>query len=98
METRRTTAMVRSEHERNVALTTIWEALHSYREELIPPTQDCYDEIWDEICFSTAITEQRNDCPGHMLSDFAKCDRANNGSSTFVDDYSWCSDVMKLNI
>ena len=29
-----TRAMVRSEHERNVALTTIWEALHSYRESL----------------------------------------------------------------
>ena len=58
MEIRRITAMVRSEHERNVALTTIWEALHSYREELIPPTQDCYDEIWDEICFSMAVIEE----------------------------------------
>jgi hypothetical protein len=43
---------------KEVALTTIWEALHSYREELIPPTQDCYDEIWDEICFSMAVIEK----------------------------------------
>ena len=51
-------AMVRSEYERNVALTVIWEALHIYREEVIPPEQDFYDEIWDEICFSMAVIQE----------------------------------------
>lgn len=58
MVTKRTTAMDRSEYERNQAIDTIWEALHSYREELIPPTQDCYDEIWDEICYSMAVIRE----------------------------------------
>jgi|TARA_R100000479_G_C6382838_1_gene201833 hypothetical protein len=50
--------MDRSEYERNEALDTIWLALHSYREELIPPTQDCYDEIWDEICYAMAVIKE----------------------------------------
>jgi hypothetical protein len=55
--------MVRSQHERNVALTKIWEALHEYREELIPSncddeTNQCRDEIWDEICFSMAVIKE----------------------------------------
>lgn len=58
MATRRITAMDRSEYERNEALDTIWLALHSYREELIPPTQDCYDEIWDEICYAMAVIKE----------------------------------------
>lgn len=50
--------MVRSEHEKALAMTTIWEALHVYREEVIPPTKDFYDEIWDEICFSMAVIQE----------------------------------------
>ena len=46
MVMRRITAMYRSEYERNEALDTIWLALHSYREELIPPTQIVTMRSW----------------------------------------------------
>lgn len=35
----------------------IWNALHAYREDLIPEGDDNYDEQWDEIC--TAMSRLR---------------------------------------
>ena len=58
--TTRNMAMARwTEHDRTLALTTVWDALHEYRENLIPPDypDTSYDEQWDEICFATAIIE-----------------------------------------
>ena len=40
-------------------LETVWDALHAYREDLIPEGQDeMYDELWGDICTSMSrITE-----------------------------------------
>ena len=61
MEIKRTTAMVRwTEHDRTLALTTVWDALHEYRENLIPPDRPdtSYDEQWDEICLAMAMIKE----------------------------------------
>ena len=35
------------------SLEVIWDALHAYREDLIPEGQDeMYDELWGDICFA----------------------------------------------
>ena len=60
-EIRRTTAMDRwTEHDRTLALSTVWDVLHEYRENLIPPDRPdtSYDEQWDEICFAMAMIEE----------------------------------------
>ena len=31
-------------------LETVWDALHAYREDLIPEGDEQYDEIWNDIC------------------------------------------------
>jgi hypothetical protein len=36
-------------------LETVWEALHVYREHLIPEGNEQYNEIWSDICTSMAI-------------------------------------------
>lgn len=39
-------------------LETVWDALHAYREDLIPEGDEQYDEIWNDICTAMAwITE-----------------------------------------
>lgn len=39
---------------------TIWDALHSYREDCIPEGEE-YDPIWDDICTAMAwISEELN--------------------------------------
>jgi hypothetical protein len=39
-------------------LETIWDALHGYRENCIPESEE-YDHIWDDICTAMAwITEE----------------------------------------
>ena len=39
-------------------LETVWDALHAYREDLIPEGDKQYDEIWNDICTAMAwITE-----------------------------------------
>lgn len=44
-------------------LETVWDALHAYREDLIPEGDEHYDEIWDDICTAMAwMTESvKND-------------------------------------
>ena len=57
----RTTAMDRwTERDRTVALNTVWDVLHQYRENLIPPDRPdtSYDEEWDEICFAMAVIKE----------------------------------------
>ena len=40
---------------------TIWNALHSHRENCIPEGGDpTYDEEWDDICTAMAWIEERN--------------------------------------
>mgnify|MGYP003644534001 FL=1 len=34
----------------NSWLETVWHALHDYRENLIPESDERYDEQWDDIC------------------------------------------------
>jgi len=36
---------------------TIWDALHSYREDSIPEGEE-YDPIWDDICTAMAWIEE----------------------------------------
>jgi hypothetical protein len=38
-------------------LETIWDALHGYREDSIPPDEE-YDPIWDDICTAMAWIEE----------------------------------------
>ena len=39
-------------------LETVWDALHAYREDLIPEGDEQYDEIWSDVCTAMAwITE-----------------------------------------
>lgn len=41
-------------------LETIWDALHGYREDCIPPDEE-YDYIWNDICTAMAwIGEELN--------------------------------------
>jgi len=40
-------------------LETVWDALHAYREDLIPEGDEQYDEIWDDICTAMAWIEER---------------------------------------
>lgn len=35
-------------------LDCIWEALHAYREELIPEGEAVYDEEWSDLCTAMA--------------------------------------------
>jgi hypothetical protein len=34
----------------NSWLETVWDALHAYREDLIPEGDERYDAQWDDIC------------------------------------------------
>ena len=34
----------------NSWLETVWDALHAYREDLIPESDEKHDEEWDDIC------------------------------------------------
>ena len=36
---------------------TIWDALHGYRENCIPESEE-YDDIWDDICTAMAWIEE----------------------------------------
>ena len=39
-------------------LETVWDALHAYREDLIPEGEEMYDDLWGDICTSMSrITE-----------------------------------------
>lgn len=40
-------------------LETVWDALHAYREDCIPESDEMYDEIWDDICTAMAWIEER---------------------------------------
>jgi hypothetical protein len=43
--------------DRDSWLETIWDALHSYREDSIPVGEE-YDPIWDDICTAMAWIEE----------------------------------------
>ena len=36
----------------------IWDALHAYREDLIPEGDPQYDEIWSDICTAMACIQE----------------------------------------
>lgn len=40
------------------ALTTVWQALHDYRENNISEGQDSNDSVWDEITHAMAIIHE----------------------------------------
>jgi len=42
----------------NESLEIIWNALHCYREELIPEGDKQYDDEWDTICTAMAYIEE----------------------------------------
>jgi len=37
---------------------TVWDALHAYREDLIPEGDELCDEIWDDICTAMSWIEE----------------------------------------
>ena len=39
-------------------LEIVWDALHAYRDDLIPEGDTQYDEIWSEICTAMAWIEE----------------------------------------
>jgi hypothetical protein len=39
-------------------LDVIWEALHTYRNDLIPEGNEQYDDIWSDICTAMAWIEE----------------------------------------
>lgn len=56
-----------TEQEVIAKLSTVWDALHSYREDCISTD----DEQWDEICFAMArITEELGLDPIKVISDY----------------------------
>ena len=45
---------------------TIWEALHAFREDLIPEGDEMYDDQWDDICTAMAWIEERLGVPSDV--------------------------------
>jgi transcriptional regulator of met regulon len=45
-------------HDIQEQLAIIWEALHAYREDLIPEGDELYDELWDDICLAMAVIHE----------------------------------------
>lgn len=45
-------------HDSKAQLETIWEALHIYREYLIPEGNATFDEIWSDVCTAMAWIEE----------------------------------------
>ena len=45
-------------HDIKKQLEIIWEALHAYREDLIPEGDEQFDEIWDDICTAMAVIQE----------------------------------------
>jgi hypothetical protein len=39
-------------------LSTVWDALEAYREDLIPEGDEQFDEIWDDICTAMAVIQE----------------------------------------
>ena len=40
------------------SIGTIWQALHAYREDLIPEGDEAYDAEWDNICTAMAVIQE----------------------------------------
>ena len=68
-------------------LDTIWEVLHTYREDNIPEDIDNNDEKWDDICYAMAIIKMHdnvvfdneelnclNVCLDHFIEEQTKAD------------------------
>ncbi|CAB4195294.1 hypothetical protein UFOVP1298_10 [uncultured Caudovirales phage] len=45
-------------HDIQEQLAIIWEALHAYREDLIPEGDELYDELWGDICLAMAVIHE----------------------------------------
>jgi hypothetical protein len=45
-------------HDLKQQLQTVWDALHAYREDLIPEGDEQFDEIWDDVCLAMAVIEE----------------------------------------
>jgi hypothetical protein len=45
-------------HDIREQINIIWEALHAYREDLIPEGDEQFDEIWDDICTAMAVIQE----------------------------------------
>jgi len=39
-------------------IEVIWDALHAYREDLIPEGDPQYDEIWSDVCTAMAWIQE----------------------------------------
>ena len=47
----------------------IWDALHAYREDLIPEGDSYFDKEWDEICTAMANIQESLDDPTNYNED-----------------------------
>ena len=54
-------------HDIEKQLDIIWDALHAYREDLIPEGNEQFDEIWEDICLAMAVIRE----------DLGLCDEVN---------------------
>ena len=46
-------------HDIREQINIIWEALHVYREDLIPEGDEQFDEIWGDICLAMAVIQEQ---------------------------------------
>lgn len=52
-------------------LNTLWDALHCYRDCLIPEGDEMYDQEWDELCTAMAWIAEDLGCADEIYSDQA---------------------------
>jgi len=45
-------------HDIKEQIAVIWDALHAYREDLIPEGDPMYDEMWGDICTAMAVIQE----------------------------------------
>ena len=45
-------------HDIKEQIAVVWDALHAYREDLIPEGDPTYDEIWSDICTAMAVIQE----------------------------------------
>jgi hypothetical protein len=45
-------------HDIKQQIDIIWDALESYRADLIPEGDEQFDEIWGDICTAMAVIEE----------------------------------------
>lgn len=45
-------------HDIKEQIQIVWDALHAYREDLIPEGDPTYDDLWGDICTAMAVIQE----------------------------------------